>query len=252
MVPQVVRLSVLLVAASAAPQKHNLPVLFQFSHPTHNVAVFRGADLKNAIASGLVKGFGAGGLGGAGDAGSAAGAGGEARDGRADDGATAAAAVVPQAVAPFVHHLHTPVAYQPAPAPVVYKPAPAPVVYKPAPAPVIYKPAPAPVIYKPAPAPVVAYKPAPAYAEPAYPDIPAHYNYEYAVLDGYTNNDFNAAESRDGYLTEGRYSVALPDGRVQTVTYTVDGGAGYVPLVEYAGEAVYPPAPAGGYPGETA
>ena len=40
----------------AAPQK-DLPVLFQFQQPTHNVAVFRGADLKNAIAAGLVKGF---------------------------------------------------------------------------------------------------------------------------------------------------------------------------------------------------
>merc|ERR1712215_447460 len=38
--------------------KHNLPVLFQFSHPTHNVAVYRGAELKAAIAAGLVGGFG--------------------------------------------------------------------------------------------------------------------------------------------------------------------------------------------------
>ena len=32
-------------------------MLFKFQQPTHNVAVFRGADLKNAIAAGLVKGF---------------------------------------------------------------------------------------------------------------------------------------------------------------------------------------------------
>merc|ERR1712215_44730 len=38
--------------------KHNLPVLFQFSHPTHNVAVYRGAELKAAIAAGLVGGVG--------------------------------------------------------------------------------------------------------------------------------------------------------------------------------------------------
>ena len=46
-------------AATAAPQNnHNLPVLFQFSQPGHNVAAFRGAELKKAIASGLVSGFG--------------------------------------------------------------------------------------------------------------------------------------------------------------------------------------------------
>ena len=48
----------MLAVSLAAPQEHNLPVLFQFSHPTHNVAVFRGADLKKAIAAGIVKGFG--------------------------------------------------------------------------------------------------------------------------------------------------------------------------------------------------
>jgi hypothetical protein len=123
------------------------------------------------------------------------------------------------------------------PSPVVYRPAP--VVYKPAPAPIVYKPAPFPIVYKPAPAPV--YKAAPSYAEPSYADVPAKYDWEYAVKDDYTNNDFGAKESRDGYLTNGKYYVALPDGRLQTVTYVVDGGAGYVPVVEYAGEAQYPP-----------
>merc|ERR1711970_400625 len=36
----------------------DLPVLFQFSHPTHDVAVYRGAELKAAIAAGLVGGLG--------------------------------------------------------------------------------------------------------------------------------------------------------------------------------------------------
>ena len=44
-------------------------MLFQFKQPTHNVAVFRGADLKNAIAAGLVKGFGGAGAGASGLAG---------------------------------------------------------------------------------------------------------------------------------------------------------------------------------------
>merc|ERR1711942_571155 len=68
--------------ANAAPQAtHNLPVLFQFSQPSHNVAVFRGADLKKAIAAGLVPGFGS-----LGNSANSAGNGGEGRDGRSDDG----------------------------------------------------------------------------------------------------------------------------------------------------------------------
>jgi len=51
---------------------------------------------------------------------------------------------------------------------------------------------------------------------------------------------FNNITFRSGGLTQGQYQVALPDGRVQTVTYTVDGPSGYVANVEYSGEAVYP------------
>jgi len=102
---------------------------------------------------------------------------------------------------------------------------------------VVYKPAP--VAYKPAPAPV-AYKPAPSYNEPTYADVDAKYDWEYAVKDDYSNNDFGHKESRSGQLTNGKYYVALPDGRLQTVTYVVDGYLGYVPVIEYAGEAQYP------------
>merc|ERR1712106_85446 len=59
MFAQVLCISMLSLAAMADPQStHNLPVLFQFSQPGHNVAVFRGAQLKQAIADGLVPGFG--------------------------------------------------------------------------------------------------------------------------------------------------------------------------------------------------
>merc|ERR1711892_346657 len=57
---QVLSISVLVLAATAAAQKtpHNLPVLFQYEDPSHSVAVFRGAELRQAIAAGLVPGFG--------------------------------------------------------------------------------------------------------------------------------------------------------------------------------------------------
>merc|ERR1712215_170295 len=96
-------LATLALAVLGRPQEHNLPVLFSFSQPSHNVAVYRGADLRNAIASGAVKGFGNLGLG-AGNIGPAgAGLG-------------------------SVSHVHT----DPAPVP-VYRPPPPPPVHAPAP-----------------------------------------------------------------------------------------------------------------------
>jgi hypothetical protein len=108
--------------------------------------------------------------------------------------------------------------------------------------------APAPT-YKSAPT----YKPAPTYKEPTY-ESDAKYNYAYEVKannDYHGNVDFGHSESRDGCSTSGKYSVLLPDGRVQTVTYTADCYAGYNADVSYAGEAkpyaykkpVYKPAP---------
>ena len=188
----------LAAAAPAADADKDLPVLFSFKQPTHNVAVFRGADLKNAIAAGLVKGFGSGsGLGGAGDA----------RSGKSVKivAAPAVAPVVrvapaPVPVAPVVVKAAPVVSYAPKPV-VSYAPKPAPVVVKAAPV-VSY--APKPVAY--APAPKVAYKP---YVDP-YADEPAYYTYEYAVADDYSKSTFDANESRDNYLTTGKYSVALP------------------------------------------
>merc|ERR1711942_541688 len=82
----------------------------------------------------------------------------------------------------------------------------------------------------------------PAYgAEPAYPDEPALYTYQYAVKDDYTNNNFGTEEKRDGYAAQGSYYVALPDGRLQKVAYSVNGDGGYVADVTYEGEAQYPP-----------
>ena len=86
-------------------------------------------------------------------------------------------------------------------------------------------------------APVPAYKPA-----PSYPEEPPKYTYSYAVKDDYSNNNFGATEDRDGYATSGSYYVALPDGRLQKVTYSVNGDGGYVADVTYEGEAQYPEA----------
>merc|ERR1712168_1290235 len=86
--------------------------------------------------------------------------------------------------------------------------------------------------------------PPPSYSAPAYPDAHPAYTYDYAVKaeDGhYGYVDFGQNEERDGYNTYGSYYVALPDGRVQKVTYTVNGDEGYVADVTYEGEASYAP-----------
>merc|ERR1712166_889923 len=71
---------------------------------------------------------------------------------------------------------------------------------------------------------------------------PQPYTYAYAVKDDYSGANFNAQESSDasGKVVTGSYQVALPDGRIQTVTYTADHYNGYVADVSYSGEAVYP------------
>ena len=101
------------------------------------------------------------------------------------------------------------------------------------------------------------HAPAPSYAPaPTYPDAHPVYNFEYAVQDkeGYAPVHFGQNEHRDGYATNGQYHVLLPDGRTQTVTYTVgDAHTGYIADVQYSGEAkyeaasAYKPAPAPAY-----
>merc|ERR1712105_82809 len=137
-------------------------------------------------------------------------------------------------VAHAVHAVHAAPAYHP---PVVAAPA-----YH---APVVAAPA-----YH---APIVKVAPAYHAAPVAYKDVPEPYTYSYGVADDYSKSNFNAAESGDASgVVGGSYSVNLPDGRIQTVTYTADHANGYVAEVAYSGEAQYPPAPAGGYAGEGA
>ncbi|XP_042213183.1 pro-resilin-like isoform X2 [Homarus americanus] len=67
-----------------------------------------------------------------------------------------------------------------------------------------------------------------------YPEAPAAYEYQYGVLDDESGNDFGHEESRNDQATSGRYYVLLPDGRVQTVLYSVNGEEGFVADVSYA------------------
>ena len=66
----------------------------------------------------------------------------------------------------------------------------------------------------------------------------------YTSQDSYSGADFAKKEVQnpDGVVT-GEYRVALPDGRIQIVTYTADHYNGYVADVRYEGAAAYPAAP---------
>merc|ERR1719304_35515 len=81
---------------------------------------------------------------------------------------------------------------------------------------------------------------APGYAAPDLAEPPV-YTYQYGVNDDYSGANFQQTESRDGYATSGSYTVALPDGRVQTVNYA-DNGDGIVQDVTYEGVPQYGPA----------
>ena len=82
------------------------------------------------------------------------------------------------------------------------------------------------------------HAPAPAYK----PEAPKPYAFQYGVADDYSGAKFSAQESADGKVVTGSYQVALPDGRIQTVTYTSDHYNGHVADVSYTGTAVYPEA----------
>merc|ERR1712073_32501 len=97
-----------------------------------------------------------------------------------------------------------------------------------------------------------AYAPAPAYhAAPAYKEEklpPQPFAYEYGVADDYSKANFKKTESQDGNgVVTGSFVIALPDGRIQTATYTADHVNGFVAEVTYEGTPVYPPEPKEGY-----
>merc|ERR1719206_348602 len=66
-------------------------------------------------------------------------------------------------------------------------------------------------------------------------DPPAQYNFGYSITDSVTGDSKTRQESRDGDAVSGSYSVADPDGRIRTVTYTADDVHGFQATVTYDG-----------------
>nr|XP_045617288.1 pro-resilin-like [Procambarus clarkii] len=77
-------------------------------------------------------------------------------------------------------------------------------------------------------------------SEESFESTEAKYSFNWAVDHDPSSNDFGHQEARDGDDTKGSYYVQLPDGRLQKVTFFVDGDSGYVAEVSYEGEARYP------------
>merc|ERR1712203_430574 len=70
----------------------------------------------------------------------------------------------------------------------------------------------------------------------AHPAEPSPYTYSYAVADDLSQANFQQTESNDGTgAVTGSYSVNLPDGRIQTVTYNANDITGNVAEVTYSG-----------------
>lgn len=77
---------------------------------------------------------------------------------------------------------------------------------------------------------------------------PQPFSYEYGVADDYSKANFKKAETQDAYgNVQGSFTIALPDGRIQTTTYTATHETGFIAEVTYSGTAAYPPEPQGGY-----
>ncbi len=64
----------------------------------------------------------------------------------------------------------------------------------------------------------------------------AKYSFAYKVKAGGGRGGYGGGSDSDeaGGKTTGKYFVQLPDGRLQTVDYVVDGDSGYVAKVSYS------------------
>ncbi|XP_050728941.1 cuticle protein 21-like isoform X1 [Eriocheir sinensis] len=67
----------------------------------------------------------------------------------------------------------------------------------------------------------------------------AQYNFKWEVDHSPSDNHYGQEEARDRDHTQGSYYVQLPDGRVQKVSYVVDGDDGYIADVQYEGSASF-------------
>merc|ERR1719281_1845544 len=93
-----------------------------------------------------------------------------------------------------------------------------------------------------------AYAPAPVAYAPVEKLPPQPFAYEYGVADDYSKANFKKTETQDANgVVSGSFTIALPDGRIQTTKYTADHVNGFVADVTYEGTPVYPPEPAEGY-----
>ena len=63
------------------------------------------------------------------------------------------------------------------------------------------------------------------------------FDFSYKVNDEETGNIQSHSSTSDGQVVTGKYSVKLPDGRTQTVAYTVNPTSGFVAEVSYEGVA---------------
>ena len=80
-------------------------------------------------------------------------------------------------------------------------------------------------------------------AQPAEAVGVAQYSFGYSIADTETGDSKSRQETRNGDVTTGSYSVADPDGRIRTVTYTADAVNGFQAQVTYDGEAGPPAIP---------
>ena len=63
---------------------------------------------------------------------------------------------------------------------------------------------------------------------------PKPFAYQYGVKDDYSGTTFDKAETQDDYgNVKGQYTVQLPDGRTQIVSYTADHTNGFIADVKY-------------------